>query len=294
MAKLPPWIRVRLSTGGRFGDVHAVLARAGLNTVCRSAHCPNEHECFGRGTATFMILGDTCTRRCGFCAVGGGRPGPVDADEPRRVAEAAAALRLRHVVITSVTRDDLADGGAGAFAATIAAVRAALPESSIEVLIPDLMGCERDLATVLAARPDVLNHNIETVRRLQAAIRPQASYERSLGVLRFATRFDPRPWVKSGIMLGLGEEPGEVSGALADLRAAGCEFLTIGQYLAPSAAHAPVARFVPPEEFDAYGRQALALGFRGVASGPLVRSSYHAAEMLAGGGADATSGRSTV
>lgn len=291
MTRLPPWIRVRLSTGGQYGAVIDAL-RGGLNTVCRSAHCPNAHECFTRGTATFMILGAVCTRDCAFCAVSHGRPAPPDPDEPARVAEAAVRLALRHVVVTSVTRDDLPDGGAAAFAATIREVRARLPAATIEVLIPDFGGGAEPLVAVLEARPHVLNHNLETVRRLQGLIRPQASYERSLGVLARAARWQPKPWVKSGIMVGLGERDEEVEESLADLRAAGCELLTIGQYLAPSKAHAPVLRFVPPAQFDVYRDRAMALGFKGVASGPLVRSSYHAAEMLAAG--SGLSGRSSA
>jgi lipoic acid synthetase len=280
MARLPPWIRVRLAHNGDAAAVQQILESGRLNTVCQGAHCPNQHECYGRGTATFMILGDTCTRRCRFCAVGHGRPVPADDTEPARVAEAAARMALKHVVVTSVTRDDLPDGGAAFFAATIREIRQRLPQASIEVLIPDFKGALAPLHTVLEARPDVLNHNLETVRRLQFAIRPQADYERSLGVLRAAAQWRPAVKVKSGLMVGLGETDAEIEEALRDLRAAGVVFLTIGQYLAPSAAHAAVERYVTPDQFEVFGRLALEIGFAGVASAPLVRSSYRAERML--------------
>jgi lipoyl synthase len=278
--RLPPWIRVRLPARGASVATADLLAAAHLHTVCQSAHCPNEPECFGRGTATFMILGAVCTRHCSFCAVRTGEPVEVDADEPRRVAETAAQLKLKHVVITSVTRDDLPDGGSGAFAATIGALRARLPAATIEVLIPDFLGHGDDLARVLNAKPDVLNHNLETVRRLQEAIRPAADYGRSLGVLRGAAGWSPRPVVKSGLMVGVGEADEELYTSMADLVAAGCDLLTIGQYLAPSPQHAPVTRFVTREQFGEYGRRGRAMGFRGVAAGPLVRSSYQAQALL--------------
>ncbi len=281
--RLPPWIRVRVPAHGTAAAVSRMLGEASLHTVCQGAQCPNRPECFNRGTATFMILGDVCTRDCEFCAVQTGRPTPPDLDEPARVAEAAARLGLRHVVVTSVTRDDLPDGGAGLFAATIRAIRERLPSAMVEVLTPDFMGRESDIGTVLAARPDVFNHNLETVRRLQREIRPAADYDRSLGVLRFAAVWTPRPAVKSGLMVGLGETDDELFEAIADLRGAGCELLTIGQYLAPSPVHAPVRRFVPPERFADYAREATRLGFRGVASGPMVRSSYHADRLFEGG-----------
>ena len=280
-ARLPPWIRVRLPARGASAATADLLAAAHLHTVCQSAHCPNEPECFGRGTATFMILGAVCTRHCSFCSVRTGEPGDLDADEPRRVAEIAARLKLKHIVITSVTRDDLPDGGSGAFAATIGAVRAGLPSATIEVLTPDFMGHKDDLARVLNAQPDVFNHNLETVRRLQAVIRPAADYGRSLGVLRCAAGWSPRPVVKSGLMVGIGETDDELYASMADLVAAGCDLLTIGQYLAPSPQHAPVARFVIREQFDEYGRRGRAMGFRGVAASPLVRSSYQAQTLLA-------------
>lgn len=278
--RLPPWIRVRVPARGPAAAVTDLLARGSLHTVCQGAHCPNQSECFNRGTATFMILGDTCTRDCRFCAVTAGRPLPPDPGEPERVAEAAARLALKHIVVTSVTRDDLPDGGAGLFAETIRAIRVRLPKSAIEVLVPDFLGREIDLTTVLAARPEVFNHNLETVRRLQREIRPAADYERSLAVLRFAAASTLPPAVKSGLMVGLGETDGEMREAIADLRQAGCGLLTIGQYLAPSRQHAPVRRYVPPETFAGYARFATGLGFRGVASGPMVRSSYHAGRLF--------------
>ncbi len=280
--RLPPWIRVRISGSRTFDQVQDLLSECNLNTVCSGAQCPNKHECFSRGTATFMILGDTCTRDCRFCAVKTGAPLPVDVDEPRRVAEAAGRLKLKHVVVTSVTRDDLADGGAGVFAATIRAVRERLPEARIEVLVPDFMGRESDIDVVLTAKPDVFNHNLETVRRLQRVIRPAADYDRSLSVLRYvAGRADVgRCVVKSGLMVGLGETDDEVHEAILDLRRAGCELLTIGQYLAPSARNHPVERFVTPEQFQEYAKWGVAAGFVGVASAPMVRSSYHADRQL--------------
>lgn len=283
--RLPPWIRVRVPSRGTASAVSDLLSQAALHTVCQGAQCPNQHECFNRGTATFMILGEVCTRDCLFCAVKGGRPAPVDPGEPERVAGTAARLGLRHVVVTSVTRDDLPDGGAGVFAATIAALRARLPEARVEVLVPDFQGRTADIDTVLAARPDVFNHNLETVRRLQLAVRPAADYERSLAVLRRAAAAAPSVAVKSGLMVGLGETDDELLEAIADLRKAGCELLTIGQYLAPSRRHAPVQRFVAPEQFAGYARQATAMGFRGVASGPMVRSSYQADRLFEGGAA---------
>ncbi len=263
-------------------SVQRILDSGRLNTVCQGAQCPNRHECYGRGTATFMILGDTCTRACRFCAVGHGRPAPVDAGEPARLAAAAAEMKLKHVVVTSVTRDDLPDGGASVFAAVIRELRTSVPQASIEVLIPDFKGEPDPLRVVLEAGPDVLNHNLETVRRLQGTVRPQADYDRSLGVLRAAAAWRGRGpvHVKSGLMVGLGETDAEVDEAMADLRAAGVVFLTIGQYLAPSAGHIPVARYVTPGQFEVFGTRALELGFKGVASAPLVRSSYRAERML--------------
>ena len=299
--RLPPWIRIRYSGRGSQETVNQLLASSALHTVCQGAQCPNQHECFSRGVATFMILGDVCTRDCRFCAVKTGKPPAVDTDEPRRVAEAAARLKLHHVVVTSVTRDDLPDGGAGHFAATIQALRDQLKEATVEVLTPDFNGVETDIATVLQAGPDVFNHNLETVRRLQHSIRPAARYERSLAVLAFAARSEVRSqpalrsfsegWrsgvrnqmaVKSGLMVGLGETDDEVVEAMADLRQAGVELLTIGQYLAPSDRHASVVRFVPPAQFDEYARRGMEMGFRNVASGPMVRSSYMAERQFHG------------
>jgi lipoic acid synthetase len=267
---------VRVSGSGVVDAVHHLLDQNALHTVCQGAQCPNQHECFSRGTATFMILGEVCTRDCLFCAVRTGRVQAVDPDEPQRVAEAAERLHLRHVVVTSVTRDDLEDGGAGLFAGTIQAIRSRLPAATIEVLVPDFQGHERDLGTVLAAQPDVFNHNLETVRRLQLTIRPAASYKRSLAVLRVAAGWTPKPAIKSGLMVGLGETDEEILAAMQDLRQAGCELLTIGQYLAPSVRHIPVERYVHPDQFAEYARCGTEMGFRNVASGPLVRSSYHA------------------
>jgi len=278
--KKPPWIKTRLTSGGASNVVNSALERGDLHTVCQSAMCPNKHECFHKGTATFMILGNTCTRRCAFCAVGSGTPLPTDPGEPARVAKAARELGLRHVVVTSVTRDDLADGGAGIFAAVIRELKASLPDATVEVLTPDFSGREKDLATVLSAGPDVFNHNLETVRRLQEQIRSGADYERSLGVLRYAASWKPEVTVKSGLMVGLGETDAELFATIDDLHAAGCQFLTIGQYLAPSREHRAVERYVEPAVFDKYRTYALAKGFKAVASAPLVRSSYNAGELL--------------
>lgn len=274
----PGWLKRRLPAGEAFGQVEALIRRGRLHTVCQAAKCPNIWECFSDRTATFLILGGRCTRSCAFCAVDSGRPEPLDPEEPGRVAEAAAAMGLAYVVVTSVTRDDLPDGGASHFAALIRAVRERIPGVRIEVLIPDFQGDAAALAAVVAARPDVVNHNIETVPRLYPRVRPQADYRRSLELLAAVGRLDPAIPAKSGLMLGLGEEADEVRAALSDLRAAGCRILTLGQYLQPSEAHLPVERYVPPEEFAAWRAEALALGFAEVASGPFVRSSYHAKE----------------
>jgi lipoic acid synthetase len=252
-----------------------------LHTVCFSAACPNLGECWSRRTATFMIGGNHCTRRCGFCDVATARPLPLDPSEPERVAEAVARLGLLFAVVTCVARDDLADGGAGQMAATVRAIRARCPGTGVEVLISDYGGDEAALRLVLDACPDVLNHNLETVERLQRRVRPAASYARSLGVLRRARELRPALPTKSGLMLGLGEEADEVRSALRDLRGVGVGLLTLGQYLRPSPEHLPVERFAPPEEFDAWAAEAHALGFEEVAAGPLVRSSYRA-ERLAG------------
>lgn len=281
LRRFPPWLRKRLPREGELAPVRELLRELALNTVCQSAHCPNLCECFARGTATFMILGRSCTRSCGFCAVGHGPGEAVAPGEPGRVAEAAARLGLRHVVVTSVTRDDLPDGGSGQFAATIRAVRDAC-DASIEVLTPDFLGREDCLDRVLAAGPDVCNHNVETVPRLYPLVRPQAAYERSLRLLARVAERGGGIVAKSGLMVGLGETHEEVMAVMRDLRGANCEAVTIGQYLRPSPAHLPVERFVPPEEFDAYRREAEALGFAAVAAGPFVRSSYHAEALLDG------------
>ncbi|MCC7300210.1 MAG: lipoyl synthase [Verrucomicrobia bacterium] len=273
--RLPQWMRRPIATDQNYPDVSKLLESLQLNTVCASAKCPNRHECWNRGTATVMILGNTCTRNCRFCNVNTGKPEPIDPGEPARVAEAAKKLNLKHIVITSVTRDDLPDGGAGAFATTIRAVKAAMPEASVEVLTPDFV---EHLDIVLDAGPEVFNHNLETVKRLQAVIRPQASYEKSLATLRKAAERGGVQ-VKSGLMLGLGETDEEIFQTLEDLHAAGVRLLTLGQYLAPTRDHHPVERYVSPEHFDALAEKARTMGFEGVAAGPLVRSSYRADEL---------------
>ncbi len=272
----PPWLKVRFPAGDNFERLRTLMRGEQLHTVCEEARCPNIGECWSRGTATFMILGDTCTRSCGFCAIKTGRPGTVDAGEPMRVAAAAARMGLQHVVITSVNRDELPDGGAGIFAETIRRVRQLSPVATIEVLIPDFKGDDAALATVLAAQPEILNHNTETVPRLYSQVRPQAVYERSLAVLRRARELDPGTVTKSGLMVGLGETRGELLEVFEDLAANGVDVLTVGQYLRPTPAHLPVARYWHPDEFAALEAAALAMGFRHVEAGPLVRSSYHA------------------
>lgn len=257
-------------------QMEALLDGLALHTVCQEALCPNLPECFGWGTATFLILGNICTRNCRFCAVKKGHPPPPDPEEPERIAEAAARLHLRHVVITSVTRDDLPDGGAGHFAATVQAIRRRLPEARVEVLIPDFCGSVAALETVLNAGPDVVNHNVETVPRLYPLIRPQADYRRSVGILSWVKVRAPQIATKSGLMLGLGERTAEVLQVFYDLREAGCDMLTLGQYLQPTEHQHPVVRYVPPEEFVEYREKAEAMGFRKVVAGPLVRSSYRA------------------
>ena len=278
LAGKPPWLRVKAPGGPGYLRLARLTRDLALNTVCREAGCPNIGECWEHGTATFMILGDVCTRSCGYCNVVHGTPRAVDPAEPARLAEAVAALNLEYVVITSVDRDDLADGGASLFAAAIRAVRQRVDTCRVEVLVPDFAGRDRDLECVLDAGPDVLNHNLETVERLYRASRPGGRYRRALRLLDRARRHRPSTPTKSGIMVGLGETREELLGALADLRAAGCAILTIGQYLRPSVAHLPVARYYHPDEFAALKDHALALGFRHVESGPLVRSSYHAHE----------------
>ena len=270
----PDWMRARANFGADFRSTRQLMKSLELNTVCEEAGCPNISECWADRTATFMILGERCTRACGFCLVDTRKPQVLDQDEPRRVADAVSSLGLEHAVITSVARDDLVDGGAGGFVATINAVRAKNPHTSVEVLIPDCKGDPTSLATLFSARPDVLNHNLETVLRLQHEARSLASYARSLAVLARARFAGLR--TKSGIIVGLGETMAEVKGAVADLRAVGVEILTIGQYLQPSARHLRVARWWTPEEFSEIGAYAESLGFSHVESGPLVRSSYHA------------------
>lgn len=281
--RLPSWFRQALPPAASGGRVKQLLGQLGLHTVCEGAKCPNRAACWHDSAAAFLILGNVCTRDCRFCAIPHeARPAPPDPGEPARLAEAAAAMGLRHVVVTSVTRDDLPDGGAAHFAATIREIRSRIPGAAVEVLIPDFQGDPAALATVLAAQPDILNHNLETVERLQPAVRPQADYARSLAVLRRAADAGAR--TKSGLMLGMGETEAEIRAALRDLRAAGVTLLTLGQYLAPSSAHHPVDRFVPPAEFDRRRDEALALGFATVAAAPHVRSSYHADELAAAGG----------
>ncbi len=275
----PPWLRIRLATGPEYREVRGLMRGLQLNTVCEEARCPNIYECWGERTATFMILGDVCTRRCGFCAVTTGRPTGVDPREPERLAEAVARLGLEHAVITSVDRDDLPDGGAGHFAAVIEAVRRRSPGCEVEVLTPDFRGVPRAAEVILAAGPVVFSHNIETVPRLYPEARPGSRFERSVALLQKAVALRgpaPRPLIKTGLMLGLGETRAELRSTFETVRAAGVEILTLGQYLRPTREHLPVARYVPPEEFEAVRGEARALGFLHVEAGPLVRSSYHA------------------
>ncbi len=275
---LPPWLRQTLSRPSEVSKMNTLLADLRLNTVCQNAACPNLGQCFSHRTATFLILGDTCTRHCRFCAIGKGHPAAIDADEPENIAEAVTRLGLEYAVITSVTRDDLPDGGAGHFNATIRALHSIEPRIKVEILIPDFQGSTEALDAVLQALPEVLGHNIETVPRLYPGIRPKADYDRSLGLLKKAKEIQPGVVTKSGIMLGLGEEPAEVMNVMRDLSETGCDILTIGQYLSPSPEHANIKRYVPPGEFDRYARTAGQMGFKAVVSGSWVRSSYHAAE----------------
>ena len=272
----PPWLKVRVPGGAGYAETLATVRRLDLHTVCEEAHCPHIAECWAHRTATFMLLGDTCTRNCGFCAVAHGRPLTLDPHEPERVASAVANLGLRHVVVTSVNRDDLEDGGAGHFAATTRAIKAIVPQCRVEVLVPDFQGDLDSVATVMASPIDVFNHNVETVPRLYGRVRPGAKYPRSLSVLRAAAEGQTAVPAKAGLMLGLGEERDELLSVFEDLRDAGCRILTLGQYLRPSADHLPVERYVPPDEFEELRGEALALGFGHVEAGPLVRSSYHA------------------
>ncbi|MBE3579464.1 MAG: lipoyl synthase [Caldanaerobacter subterraneus] len=270
----PEWLKVRILSED-LNRMEAFLKNMALNTVCQSANCPNMGECFARRTATFMIMGNICTRNCRFCAVGKGHPQPLDEEEPRRVAEAARRLGLRHVVVTSVTRDDLPDGGASHFAKTIYELKK-LPGVTVEVLVPDFMGNEEAIRTVVEAKPDVINHNVETVPRLYSRVRPKADYIRSLNLLKKVKELDPLILTKSGIMVGLGETEEEVVEVMKDLRDIDCDMMTIGQYLRPSHKHIEVAEYVTPEQFKRYEEMGYKLGFKHVASGPLVRSSYHA------------------
>jgi lipoic acid synthetase len=277
--RLPEWLRIKLPTSDSFARTRRLLGELKLHTVCESAKCPNHWECWSKGTATFMIGGDRCTRACGFCAVTTARPFALEADEPLRVAEATRRLELRHVVITAVARDDLPDGGAEHFRQTIEAVRRLNPLTVIEVLTPDFNEHDASIDTVLAAGPEIFNHNLETVRRLTPAVRSRATYDRSLRVLKKAkARGRGAMHTKSGLMLGLGEQEAEVLAAMTDLRAVGCDLLTLGQYLQPTLRHLPVVEFVSPAKFDELGRRARGMGFVHVASGPRVRSSYHADE----------------
>ena len=278
----PPWLKVRFPGGPNYVRLKQIMQAQRLHTVCEEAHCPNIGECWEAGTATFMILGEICTRACAYCAVTSGRPLPLDLAEPLRVAQVVRELGLSHAVVTSVDRDDLPDGGAAAFAATIRAIRRLSPQTTIEVLTPDFMGDWDALAVVMAAQPEIMNHNTETVPRLYRRARPRGSYTRCLELLRRCKELDPGTISKSGIMVGLGETRPEISAVLRDLRGVGCEVLTVGQYLRPSAKHLPVDRYYPPEEFAEIGAEARALGFTHVESGPLVRSSYHAERQVMG------------
>lgn len=283
--RLPDWLRIQLPTSDTFGQTRSLLAELKLHTVCESAKCPNHCECWDKGTATFMIGGDRCTRACAFCAVSTAKPLPLEADEPLRVAEAARRMRLKHVVITAVARDDVADGGADHFRRTIEAVRQLSPRTVIEVLVPDFQDSDAAIDCVLSASPNIFNHNLETVRRLSPSVRHRATYDRSLSVLKKVKQKRGRGiHTKSGLMLGLGETENEIVVAMEDLRAAGCDILTLGQYLQPTLKHLPVVEYIPPEQFDALGRVGRELGFVHVASGPRVRSSYHADEFDAAAG----------
>ena len=280
--RLPEWLRIKLPTSDSFAQTRNLLGELKLHTVCESAQCPNHWECWEKGTATFMIAGDHCTRACGFCAVSTAKPLPLEADEPLRVAEATRRMKLKHVVITAVARDDVADGGAEHFRQTIEEVRKLNPGIVIEVLVPDFQDSDDAIAAVLAANPQIFNHNLETIRRLTPSVRHRATYDRSLSVLKKVKgRRGKTIYTKSGLMLGLGETEPEVLTALQDLRAAGCDILTLGQYLQPTLKHLAMVEFVPPEKFAEYKRHAEAMGFVHVASGPMVRSSYHADEFNA-------------
>ncbi len=275
---LPPWFKVKIRQGPDYQEIRRIMTERGLHTICEEARCPNVWECWNNRTATFLILGDICTRRCHYCAVTTGRPNELDLEEPVRVADAVQALGLRHAVITSVNRDELEDGGASLFADTIRQIRNKIPTCTVEVLIPDFQGQKSALATVMDEQPHILNHNIETVPRLFPSIRPQGKYQRSLELLDRAKSMGAL--TKSGLMAGLGETFDELRGVMGDLRAVGCDILTLGQYLRPTKDHALVARFYTPEEFQALKEEGLSLGFQHVESGPLVRSSYHAEQQV--------------
>ncbi len=281
--RIPPWLRVKLPQGRSFSDTGRLLADLNLNTVCQNARCPNTWECFSKSVATFLILGRECTRNCAFCNITPGKPQPVDPGEPERLAEASVRLGLKHIVITSVTRDDLPDGGAAHFAASIRAVRARLPQCTVEVLIPDFRGDEAALLTVLDARPEVLNHNVETAPRLYRAIRPQADYAQSLELLRRVAAYSRETGsgipAKSGLMAGLGETDEELRQTVRDLAEAGCAMITVGQYMRPSRQHPPVQRYLHPDEFEALAEYGRSLGVPKMFCAPLVRSSYQAAEL---------------
>ena len=283
--RLPEWLRIKLPTSETYGETRGLLQKLKLHTVCESAKCPNQWECWAKGTATFMIAGDHCTRACAFCAVITAKPLPLDTDEPARVADAVRTMRLRHIVITGVARDDLADGGADHFRRTIEKVRELNPTTVIEVLVPDFQDHDADIECVLSANPHIYNHNLETVRRLTPTVRHRATYDRSLSVLnKVKARRSGSVYTKSGLMLGLGETEPELFEALRDLRAVGCDILTLGQYLQPTLHQLPVVEFVTPERFAQYKVVAEGMGFMHVASGPMVRSSYHAEEFNASQG----------
>jgi lipoyl synthase len=277
----PIWLRRKIPNPEALQKMRGLLTRHGLNTVCQGALCPNQGECFNRGTATFLILGKTCTRNCTFCAIPSEEHPPMpDPAEPERIAQAALELGLKHVVITSVTRDDLTDGGASHFANTVTSLKRMNPQATVEVLIPDFQGSASALEAVIASQPDIINHNLETVPRLYPEVRPQAVYQRSVDLLKMAKKIAPREITKSGLMLGLGEEREEILRVMSDLREVSCDLLTLGQYLQPSGKHHPILRYIPPEEFDALGKEGEKMGFKGVFSAPLVRSSFHAAEVF--------------
>ncbi|MDR0359808.1 MAG: lipoyl synthase [bacterium] len=281
--KIPAWIKVRAHEGEEYRQLRQLVREQRLHTVCEEAHCPNIYDCWNRRTATFMILGAVCTRACRFCAVTSGRPTELDVGEPVRVADSVATLGLRHAVITSVDRDDLRDGGADVFARTIRAIRRRSPGTSVEVLTPDFQGDPDAIRTVVEARPDIFNHNTETVPRLYARIRPRAVFERSLDLLAYVKELAPDTVTKSGVMVGLGETADELLDVFRAMRARDIDVLTVGQYLRPSAKHAPVERYYPPDEFAELKREAVAMGFEHVEAGPLVRSSYHADEQIPAG-----------